>query len=87
MEGNERIIDDIVEEILSNTQYFKSFVAIRYQDVINGQINKYLSKRDGKLVLTLNGKEFIYNNFTEFILKNNAFNTNQDVDKFGHYLK
>lgn len=44
VEGNERIIDDIVEEILSNTQYFKSFVAIRNQDVINGKINKYLSK-------------------------------------------
>lgn len=87
VEGNERIIDNIVEEILSNTQYFKTFVAIRYQDVINGQINKYLSKRDGKLVLTLNGKEFVYNNFTEFILKNNAFNTNQDVDKFGHYFE
>lgn len=87
VEGNERIIDNIVEEILSNTQYFKTFVAIRYQDAINGQINKYLSKRDGKLVLTLNGKEFIYNNFTEFILKNNAFNTNQDVDKFGHYFE
>lgn len=87
VEGNERIIDDIVEEILSNTQYFKSFVAIRNQDVINGKINKYLSKRNGKLVLTLNGKEFIYNNFTEFILKNNAFNTNQDVDKFGHYFE
>lgn len=87
VEGNERIIDDIVEEILSNTQYFKSFVAIRNQDVINGKINKYLSKRNGKLVLTLNGKEFVYNNFTEFILKNNAFNTNQDVDKFGHYFE
>lgn len=87
VEGNERIIDDIVEEILSNTQYFKSFVAIRNQDVINGKINKYLSKINGKLVLTLNGKEFVYNNFTEFILKNNAFNTNQDVDKFGHYFE
>lgn len=87
VEGNERIIDDIVEEILSNTQYFKSFVAIRNQDVINGKINKYLSKRNGKLVLTFNGKEFVYNNFTEFILKNNAFNTNQDVDKFGHYFE
>lgn len=87
VEGNERIIDDIVEEILSNTQYFKSFVAIRNQDVINGKINKYLSKRNGKLVLTLNGKEFVYNNFTEFILKNNAFNTNQDVDRFGHYFE
>lgn len=87
VEGNERIIDDIVEEILSNTQYFKSFVAIRNQDVINGKINKYLSKRNGKLVLTLNGKEFVYNNFTEFILKNNAFNTNQGVDKFGHYFE
>lgn len=87
VEGNERIIDNIVEEILSNTQYFKTFVAIRYQDVINGKINKYLSKRNGKLVLTLNGKEFVYNNFTEFILKNNAFNTNQDVDKFGHYFE
>lgn len=87
VEGNERIIDDIVEEILSNTQYFKSFVTIRNQDVINGKINKYLSKRNGKLVLTLNGKEFVYNNFTEFILKNNAFNTNQDVDKFGHYFE
>lgn len=87
VEGNERIIDDVVEEILSNTQYFKSFVAIRNQDVINGKINKYLSKRNGKLVLTLNGKEFIYNNFTEFILKNNTFNTNQDVDKFGHYFE
>lgn len=87
VEGNERIIDNIVEEILSNTQYFKSFVAIRNQDVINGKINKYLSKRNGKLVLTLNGKEFVYNNFTEFILKNNAFNTNQDVDKFGHYFE
>lgn len=87
VEGNERIIDDIVEEILSNTQYFKSFIAIRNQDVINGKINKYLSKRNGKLVLTLNGKEFVYNNFTEFILKNNAFNTNQDVDKFGHYFE
>lgn len=87
VEGNERIIDDIVEEILSNTQYFKTFVAIKNQDIVNGKINKYLSKRNGKLVLTLNGKEFIYNNFTEFILKNNAFNTNQDVDKFGHYFE
>lgn len=87
MAGNERLIEDIVEEILSNTQYFKTFVGLRTQDIINGKINEYISKRDGKLVITLNNKEFVYHNFGEFALKNNAFTTTQGVDRYGNYFE
>lgn len=87
VDGNEKIIDDIVEEILSNTQYFKTFVGIRSQDIVNGKINNYISKRDGKLVITLNNKEYVYNSFAEFALKNNAFGTSQGVDRYGNYFE
>lgn len=84
--GNEAIIDNAINEIISNVKYNRTFFTINNFDKPNTDNNVYIYKKNGKLVLKLNNNERKYNNFGDFVLKENAFNTYQDVDKYGSYV-
>ena len=83
---NNKLINIIATEITNNTIYNRTFFTLN--NVGNGNTidNPYFFKRDNKFVVKLGDSEIVYDNFGDFVLQNNAFNTNQGVNKHGGFF-
>lgn len=83
---NDKLINIIATEITNNTIYNRTFFTLNNVGNGNTTDNPYFFKRDNKFVVKLGDSEIVYDNFGDFVLQNNAFNTNQGVNKHGGFF-
>lgn len=83
---NDKLINIIATEITNNTIYNRTFFTLNNVGNGNTTDNPYFFKRDNKFVVKLGDSEIVYDNFGDFVLQNNAFNTNQGVNKYGGFF-
>lgn len=83
---NNAFIKNIAKEIVDNLSFNKTFYGVNNKNVDNDSTNEYIQKRNGKLIVNIGGKEDVYESFGHFALSNNAFKTNQGVNKDGTYF-
>lgn len=83
---NDKLINIIATEITNNTIYNRTFFTLNNIGNGNTTDNPYFFKRDNKFVVKLGNSEIVYDNFGDFVLQNNAFNTNQGVNKYGGFF-
>lgn len=83
---NEAAISLLVDNILSNTRFNRTYLGFRQFQ--NGAKPTYYTTKNGNaLSIDLGGVKLDYNNFTDFAIKNNIFNTYQGVDSGGNYFQ
>lgn len=70
-------INDIADHIVSRLDFNKTFFAVKNNNARDTNNNKYVYKKKGKLYTNIGGVETEYDNFADFSIKNNAFQTNQ----------
>lgn len=83
---NDKLINIIATEITNNTIYNRTFFTLNNIGNGNTTDNPYFFKKDNKFVVKLGNSEIVYDNFGDFVLQNNAFNTNQGVNKYGGFF-
>ena len=83
---NDKLINIIATEITNNTIYNRTFFTLNNIGNGNTTNNPYFFKRDNKFVVKLGNSEIVYDNFGDFVLQNNAFNTNQGVNEYGGFF-
>lgn len=69
-----------IEESIKSTKLNKSLNVLMNRASAGVQ-SKYYRKENGKFIINLGGKDYTYENYGEFMLKNRAFNTNVDGSK------
>ncbi len=85
---NKKLMDKMVNEIISNLSFNRTFFALRNKSEKNTNSNKYLYKENGKIVVKIGkDKGDVYENFAHFVLANNAFKTNQGVNDNGGFTE
>lgn len=70
-------LNNAFKEILSSVKLNKSLNVMRNRG-INGTQSRYFRRENGKFVINLGGKDYVYENYGDFMLQNRAFNTNVD---------
>lgn len=70
-------LNDAIKNIMSSFKLNRSLSAVR-NTTINGTPSLYYRRENGKFILNLAGKDYVYENYGDFILQNRAFNTNID---------
>lgn len=83
---NDKLINIIATEITNNTIYNRTFFTLNNVGNGNTTDNPYFFKRDNKFIVKLGDSEIVYDNFGDFVLQNNAFNTNQGINKHGGFF-
>ena len=86
-EFKESTVDSIVKEIVDNLTFNKTFYALRYKNEKEHTSNRFIQKKDGKLIINLGGETFVYDNFADFAIKENIYKTNQGVNAEGGYFE
>ena len=86
VKANEKFIETLVNEITDNIVYNKTFYTLNNVKKDNTDDNPYMYKENGKFVINIGGVKTAYENFGDFVLKENAFNTNQGTNRFGGYF-
>lgn len=74
---NNKFIHEIVEDLLKEIKFNRSFYTANNAKIGNEHSNRYVYKENGKLVVEVGGNKQVYDNYADFVLKNNAFKTNQ----------
>lgn len=83
---NKKFIEKIAEEIVNNVVYNRTFYTLDNIEKDNTSDNPYMYKEDGKFVIELGGIKTVYENFGDFVLRENAFNTTQGRNEYGGYF-
>lgn len=78
-------ISKVIDDIISPLTFNKTFFSIRNNTNSNTNNNKYIYKREGKLHVNIGGNETVYDNFSDFTIKNNTFKTNQGGNAISGY--
>lgn len=72
---------------LSNHLFYnRSFYTFEHQES-NYKNNDYVYKENNQLVINIGGKEFKYNSYSDFVMKNNAFKTRQKYNENTGYFE
>lgn len=66
-----------ISESIASTKLNKSLNVLMNR-ASDGVQSRYYRKENGKFVINLGGKDYVYENYGDFMLKNRAFNTNVD---------
>lgn len=72
-------VDGIVNDLMSRITFNRTFFALRNKDNAPTELieGEYIQKnKNNNIVVTIGGKQIIYNNFLHLVLNNNAFKTN-----------
>lgn len=81
--ANTDFIAKIVNEITNHVKFNRTFFPFKHTNDANTNTNQYMYKENGKFIINIGGSKFTYDNFGDFVLKENAFKTNQGVDANG----
>lgn len=77
----------LAEEFVNNLVFNRTFFTINNSKNINNTDNPYFQKVNGKFVIKLNNTTYSYENFSDFVVSENAFNTNQGISKNGTFFE
>ena len=78
-DGNEKELQTAIKEIVNGITYNKSFVAKRDNEAYKN--NPYFRKTDnGGFIIKLNNNKREYDNFADFVIRENAFKTNAIIN-------
>lgn len=83
---DKKFIEKIVNEIADNVVYNRTFYTLDNIGKDNTSDNPYMYKENGKFVINLGGTKTSYDGFGDFVLQENAFNTNQGRNSKGGYF-
>ena len=83
---DKKFINNIANEIADNVVYNRTFYTLDNIGQDNTSDNPYMHKENGKFVIDLGGIKTIYDSFGDFVLQENAFNTNQGRNAQGGYF-
>lgn len=83
---DKKFINNIVNEIVDNVVYNRTFYTLNNIGKDNTSDNPYMYKENGKFIINLGGIKTSYNSFGDFVLQENAFNTNQGRNSQGGYF-
>lgn len=83
---DKKFINNIVNEIADNVVYNRTFYTLDNIGQDNTSDNPYMHKENGKFVIDLGGVKTTYDSFGDFVLQENAFNTNQGRNEQGGYF-
>lgn len=83
---DKKFIANIVNEIADNVVYNRTFYTLDNIGQDNTSDNPYMHKENGKFVIDLGGVKTTYDSFGDFVLQENAFNTNQGRNEQGGYF-
>lgn len=83
---DKKFIANIVNEIADNVVYNRTFYTLDNVGNDNTSDNPYMRKENGKFVIELGGVKTTYDSFGDFVLQENAFNTNQGRNEQGGYF-
>lgn len=76
----DRVINLITDTLISNLTFNGSFFTIINNNSKNVANTKYMYiDQNGKFVVNIGGVNKVYDSFTDFALKENAFKTNQEI--------
>lgn len=70
-------LNEAIKEITKSVKLNKSYNVLTNRG-INGSQSKYYRRENGKFIINLGGKDYVYENYGDFMLKNRGFNTNVD---------
>lgn len=83
---NRKFIAKIVNEIVDNVTYNKTFYTLNNIGKDKTTDNPYMYKEGGKFIINLGGVKTEYENFGDFVLRENAFNTYQGRNEYNGYF-
>lgn len=83
---DKKFINNIVNEIADNVVYNRTFYTLDNIGQDSTSDNPYMHKENGKFVIDLGGVKTTYDSFGDFVLQENAFNTNQGRNEQGGYF-
>lgn len=66
-----------ISEAIASTKLNKSLDVLMNRTT-GGAKSRYYRRENGKFIINLGGKDYVYENYGDFMLKNRAFNTNVD---------
>lgn len=72
-----------IKELLNNANYQISVNYLNSDNVTNTNLNGICTREDGKFVIRIKDKNWTYNSYNEFMLKNNLLKLNTKPDEFG----
>ena len=75
------LIDNLVNSIIDKLVFNRTLYFINHKQEHNHDVSGYYGKEKGKLFINFGGKKIIYDSFSDFIIKNNAFKTNTYASK------
>ena len=75
-------LNDAILECMNSFKLNKSFNTMMNRTTGNGT-SRYYRRENGKFIINLAGKDYVYENYGDFMLKNRAFTTNCDGSKKG----
>lgn len=75
-------INNAILECMASFKLNKSFNTMMNRTTGNGT-SRYYRRENGKFIINLAGKDYVYENYGDFMLKNRGFTTNVDGSKKG----
>lgn len=75
-------LNDAILECMNSFKLNKSFNTMMNRTTGNGT-SRYYRRENGKFIINLAGKDYVYESYGDFMLKNRAFTTNCDGSKRG----
>lgn len=81
------VVNQLVEEIGKHLVFNKSFFALKHKNESDVNANRYFYKKNGKFYTKFNGNEIAYDSYFDFVMKNNAFNTNVRNENGSYFIQ
>lgn len=78
-------LNSAIAESISSFKLNKSLNAMMNRTT-GGGTSRYYRRENGKFIINLGGKDYVYENYGDFMLRNRAFNTNVDGSS-GSFVK
>lgn len=70
-------LNNAIAALMSSFMLNKSYNTMMNRTAGNGT-SRYYRRENGKFIINLGGKDYVYENYGDFMLKNRAYNTNVD---------
>lgn len=83
---NKKGLQTFAKNLSNHLFYNRSFYTFEHQES-NYKNNDYVYKENNQLVINIGGKEFKYNSYSDFVMKNNAFKTRQKYNENTGYFE
>lgn len=85
----EKLIANSVANIISDITFSQSFqyLATLSKETTDKKFNKYVEIKDGKFVVTINNNTYTYNNYFDYVVKTNAYQSRLNKVNNSNYVE